>query len=97
MCLWEHARKVYLAELSPGIEGAQVLATKIHQGVLRDHQTVRDIARHQWTGLATTTAVRHALKVLEGAAWVRIIEEETGGRPSEVLRVHPKLRSASDA
>jgi hypothetical protein len=95
--LEEHARKLYSAELSPGHEGASTLAAKVRRGAVRDRETVRDIARHQWSGLSSAPTVRAALDVLERAGWVRVVEEETGGRPTEILRLHPKLRSRSDA
>jgi len=92
-----HARKLYATELSPGVEGAQLLARKLRDGSLRDGESVRDIARHQWAGLASAGAVHEALKILEAAGWVRVIVENTGGRPTEVLRVHPSLRGRFDA
>ncbi len=95
--LEEHARKLYSEELSPGAEGAHVLAAKLRSGAVLDGESVRNIARHQWSGLVTTAAVHDALKVLEKAGWVRVVEGVTGGRPTEVLRIHPSLRGRTDA
>jgi hypothetical protein len=89
--LEEHARRVYAVELSPGLEGAQVLAAKLSSGAVRDRDAVRDLARHQWSGLMTSDAIQSALAVLEAAGYVRVVEIETGGRPTAVVRLHPSF------
>jgi hypothetical protein len=95
--LEEHARKVYSAELLPGVQGAQMLAAKIRSGSVVDGRSVRDLARHEWSGLTNANAVRDALRVLETAGWIRLIVLETEGRPTEVLGLHPRLRGKRDA
>jgi hypothetical protein len=95
--LEEHARKVYSAELSPGVQGAQMLAAKIRSGSVVDGRSVRDLARHEWSGLTNANAIRDALRVLETAGWIRLIVLETEGRPTEVLGLHPRLRGKRDA
>jgi predicted transcriptional regulator len=75
------------------MEAAYLLAKKIEQGVIRDGDKVRDIyALHHWSGLDTPGHVNAALEKLQEAGWVRVEEVETGGRPTQVLRVHPDLR-----
>jgi hypothetical protein len=92
-----HAKKVYAAELYPGMEGAYLLAKKIEQGVITDGDKVRDIyALHHWSGLDTPGQVNAALEKLQEAGWVRVEEVETGGRPTQVLRVHPDLRAKAN-
>jgi len=95
--LEQHARKVYAAELTPGAEGAKVLAAKIKAGDVFDGMTVRDISRHQWTGLGPVASVKSALHLLEQAGWLRVKEVDTGGRPSELVNLHPALRRLSSA
>ncbi len=95
--LEQHARKVYSAELSPGVEGAKVLVAKIKAGAVQDYETVREIARHQWASLNSQESVHAALRALEKADWVRIDEVQTAGRPSEIVRLHPVLRRHADA
>jgi Protein of unknown function (DUF3987) len=93
-----HARKLYSAEIYPGVGGAQTLAEKIAAGALRDGESVRDIYRHHWSGLDTAASTDEALAVLQAAAWIRVeVEGDGGGRPSEVVRLHPDLRQALDA
>jgi predicted transcriptional regulator len=83
--------------LSPGVQGAQMLAAKIRSGSVVDGRSVRDLARHEWSGLTNANAVRDALRVLETAGWIRLIVLETEGRPTEVLGLHPRLRGKRDA
>jgi putative DNA primase/helicase len=86
-----HARRIYAAELSPGVDGAHVVAAKIQEGVIKDGQNVREIYRHGWSGLSSAGQVAKALGVLAEAGWIRVETVETGGRPTEILRLHPQL------
>ncbi len=89
-----HARKIYATELLPGVDGAHVFGTKIREGAVTDGQSVRDIYRHHWSGLTTPSQVGSALDVLEGAGWFKFdsVIGDAGGRPTEVLRLHPDLQ-----
>lgn len=91
-----HARKVYAVELNPGVEEAHALAAKIKEGALGHGDSVRDIYRHHWQGLRTPAQVERALGVLKKAGWVRVYTTDTGGRPTDVLRLHPDLRGEQD-
>ena len=62
-----HAKKVYAAELFPGVEAAHNLSVKIKQGAIVDGQTTRDIYQHHWSGLTTSSQVATALGVLANA------------------------------
>lgn len=91
-----HARKVYAAELRPGVEDAHALAGRIQSGSVVDGMPIRDIYRKGWSSLNTPDSVDAALTVLEEAGWVRRETlTDTGGRPSDVVRVHPQLRTQS--
>jgi hypothetical protein len=94
--LEQHARKVYAAELNPGLEGAIALAEKIEQGAIVDGQTVRDVYRNHWSGLGTAERVQAALAVLEAVGWIRVMTIETEGRPSEIIRLHPDFRRSAN-
>ena len=88
-----HARKVYAAELHPGVEGAHALASRIKSGSVTNGMPVREIYRKGWGSLSTPDAVDAALTILEGAGWVRRETlADTGGRPSDVVCLHPELR-----
>ena len=90
--LEQHAKKVYAAELYPGIEAAHLLATKIQTKAIPDLSPVRDIYRHHWTGLTTPGQVSSGIDILVDAGWAQIELVDTGGRPVELLRLHPELR-----
>jgi predicted transcriptional regulator len=55
---------------------------------------VRDIYNRQLRGLATRKDVAEAIRILEEHGWVRLVKVKPtgGGRPSEVVHVHPDLR-----
>lgn len=87
-----HARKVYADELAGATVAAHALATKIQEGAIRDGDSVREIHQHDWEGLTSNERVRAGLKQLEECGWVRVRKLETGGRPSEMVRLHPDFR-----
>lgn len=89
--LEEHARKVYDVELDRGKAAARALVSKIDAGAVIDGQTVRDIYRHQWSGLRTDEVVIDGLNVLADLGWVRLASVSTGGRSSQVVHLHPEL------
>lgn len=90
--LESHARKVYAEELAGGVSAAHALAEKITRGKVTDGMAVRDIGRREWSGLRTSGRVFEAAETLEGLGWLRAETVDTGGRPSDVLRLHPKFR-----
>ena len=92
--LEQHARKVYAEELDPVLSTAAVLAQRIEKGQVPDRSSLRDIYRHGWSGLTDPERVRAGLTVLVSAGWVRVVDiaDPSGGRPSEVIRIHPELR-----
>lgn len=89
--LEQHARKVYARELNPGVEAAHSLGEKIEQRAVVDGSSVRDIYRHHWQGLVSSSQVDAALAVLGKAGWIQVETTETGGRPSETIRIHPQF------
>lgn len=93
--LEQHARKVYAAELAPGLSGARVMADKIKSGAVTDGQTLRDVYRHHWTGLRTAPDVSLAVQQLEQCGWARLVTTDTGGRPTEIVQLHPEIRKGN--
>jgi len=91
--LEQHARKLYAAELSPGIDAAHALLRKLQSGAVPDETAVRTVKQHEWSGLTDSRQVDAALDNLESAGWLRLEERITGGRPSPLIRVHPSLTS----
>ena len=90
-----HARKIYSPELQPEVTAARRIAKRIESGDIQDGQTVREIYRCQWSGLTNTESVNTGLQILMEHGWVRIHQDDTGGRASNVLHIHPNLRKAA--
>lgn len=84
-----HAKKLYAAELRRGAAAAQALSERILAGAVKDCMTVRDLVRREWSGLRTSGRVYEAVEILQRHFWLRCEEIDTGGRPSEVIRLHP--------
>lgn len=87
-----HARKVYAHEVAPGVTTARLLSVRIEEGEVLEGATVKSIYRTEWAGLGTSEGVWAGLRVLEKLGWVRVEERPTGGRPSDVIHLHPTLR-----
>lgn len=92
--LESHARRVYACIVSPECRAARELAQHIQNGDLGNPFTTRDAHRKGWTGLDDPERVRRALASLEEDSWVHREEtpkSQSGGRPSEVWQVNPKV------
>ncbi|TSA87902.1 DUF3987 domain-containing protein [Deinococcus detaillensis] len=85
-----HARKVYALELGTSNAPAYMLAEKIKAKAVKDGDRLRDLRRKDWAGL-TDGLLDRAIEQLAALGWVQVEEIETGGRSSEVLRLHPDL------
>jgi putative DNA primase/helicase len=90
--LESHAQRLYASAANPTMERARALAARIASGDVVDGCVVRDIYRKQWSRLTTPEEVDSAVKTLEAYGWVCVETVDTGGRPSNVLRVHPQMR-----
>jgi putative DNA primase/helicase len=91
-----HACKLYAGELHAGASAAHALAAKIQAGALFDGQSVRELYRAQWAGLRTPERVLAGLTELTDLGWVRVESALTGGRPTQVVRLHPDLPESID-
>jgi hypothetical protein len=89
-----HAVRIYSPMLDTPERRAEVLLKRIHRGDVEDSAKTRDIWRRGWSRLGTAGHLAEAIAVLEGLGWVRReeIKPNEGGRPSEILRLHPELR-----
>jgi len=96
-CAWcdfleSHARRVYAPFVHPELMAATRLARKISAGEIVQGMTVRDIVRKNWSGIGDKKRAIKALELLEDYGWLRVLKEQTGGRPTEVISIHPQLR-----
>ncbi len=86
-----HVRKVYGQHADPQQARAAALANKILCHAVCDGVTLRDVYRHRWSHLATPEAVHQAIETLADLGWCRLEDLSTGGRPSLVVRINPKV------
>jgi len=89
--LESHARRIYQNNLIPERVSAVALGELIVHGELQDGSTVRELIRRGRKELDSPEQVHKALGVLEACGWIRVERTSNGGRPSEVIRVHPKF------
>jgi hypothetical protein len=89
-----HAVRIYSPMLDTPEKRAEVLLKRVHRGDVEDGAKTRDIWRRGWSRLGTADDLAEAIAVLEGLGWVRReeVKPHGGGRPSEILRLHPELR-----
>ena len=88
------ARRVYACVISPETRSARELARHIQAGDLPSPFTTRIAYLKGWSSLDTPERVRGALNLLEEAGWAWRAESPpspSGGRPSEVWLVNPKV------
>ncbi len=90
-----HARKIYAPELNPDLAAAHRLAAKIRSGDIEDGHKVRDIYRREWPGLVNADQVHAGLEVLVQHNWVRVEHQDTGGRPTGIVSIHPALMGSA--
>jgi putative DNA primase/helicase len=93
--LERHARKVYAPELHPKVAAAHALLEKIDTGAVEHGMRVRDIYNAGWSGLSDTGAVCDGLALCQAHHMLQVVENKTGGRPSNVVLLHPALRRAA--
>jgi hypothetical protein len=92
-----HARRLYSCVTTPAMRAAAELAEHIRGGRIGRDGTflVRDVYRHQWSGLDTPELAHAALRVLVDWDWVREAaseEDRKPGRPSTRYQINPKVR-----
>src|SRR5215212_2928860 len=92
--LESHAMRVYSPTLDVATVAAKTLLDRIEAGDVSHGAKVREIYNRQWAGLATRDEVAAAIEILEEHGWARraTIKPKGGGRPSEVMHIHPELR-----
>lgn len=90
--LESHAGRIYGAATVPGMESAREIIKHIHRGAIQNGDKVRDIWRHQWLKLTTSDEVKAGLNTLQEYDWLTIEKNETGGRPSETIRLNSHIK-----
>jgi putative DNA primase/helicase len=99
-CAWgeyleSHARRIYGARIDAHLISAAQLAEKIRSGDLPERFTLREVYRRHWRHLNHSQCAEAAIAVLIDHHWLRAEPESSGpsgGRPSVMYRVNPKVR-----
>jgi hypothetical protein len=94
--LENHARRIYGCAVPPEDTALQPLSEKIRAGELGSEFTTREIKRKHWAGLADTTKIEAALRLLADAGWIRTKRAPGAGRARFVHVVNPAITRRSN-
>jgi putative DNA primase/helicase len=94
--LESHAWRVYASAETPAQTAAKEMARKIMQGGPGSEFTPRQVVQKGWRGLDSTKKVTEACDVLAKAHWLRSHKQQTGGRPSLLFDVNPKVEGLEE-
>ena len=83
-----HARRLHDSGTSRVIRAARAVLAKARAGELSEEFTARQITQRGWSNLTERDAVADALEILTEHGWLTEREQETGGRPATLYRLH---------
>lgn len=89
--LESHAVRIYGAATIPGLEQAREIVRHIKRGSVQDKCKPKDIYRNHWARLTTPDEVKAGLELLEQYDWLTVEKVPTGGKPSEIIRLNPRI------
>jgi hypothetical protein len=87
-----HATRLYHSAERPEMRSARVLLKKLKAGEVSHGAPIRSVYKHKWSALRDRAEVDGALEILADHGWLKVHRFESGGRPSEVILLHPELR-----
>ncbi len=95
-CAWgefleSHALRVYGAAIDDSINGAKTVLRRAKKGEIGSTFTRQELHQKKWSGLTDLQAVTDALERLESHHCLVMKKVETGGRPSIVCTINPKV------
>jgi len=90
--LESHAYRMYGGMVAPGMEEAREISKHLRRGAIRDGATLREIWRPQWSKLTSSEEVKAGIEVLIEYDWLTVEKEQTGGRPTERIRLNPRIK-----
>lgn len=93
--LKSHAERLYSAASRPEMTAAANLLNKVQAGKLGVDFTAREVLQKTWTGLNSLEVIRKAAGLLAEYDWLRKVNIDTGGRPSERYLVNPAAVKAT--
>lgn len=89
--LLEHAQRIYALGIQDTAMRARTLTRHLARGDLPATFTARDVYTRHWSGLSTEQAASEPLDLLEHLGWLRSHRRQTGGRPTTVYTVNPRV------
>lgn len=95
-CAWceyleSHAKKIYGLGAGPDVISAKAILEKFRDGTLQDGCKPKDIYMNHWSHLSTKEETNAGLEVLQDHDWLFLERVQTGGRPSDVIRLNPAI------
>lgn len=88
-----HAVRLYESRKNAPTTVAVMLLAKIQSGALGDKFTIRDIYRHEWSGLRDQQHVAAAVDTLVAHRYLLRQVRQRGGRPCNVYSLNPRARA----
>lgn len=89
--LWEHAQRIYGLGVQDTALRARTVMRHLAKGDLPHEFTAKDVYHRHWSGLDSAHAVEEPLDLLEHLGWLRSHTHPTGGRPTTVFVVNPRI------
>lgn len=89
-----HARRMYAAAVLPELGAARALLKRLQRGDLGAEFTAREVHQRGWSRLTDRDVLQSALDLLSDHDYLMpetVTHGETGGRPTIVYRVNPRL------
>ncbi len=85
-----HAQRIYAIALDVETTAVHALVERIQAGDLGREFTERDVYKNHWQGL-DLESTRRAITWLVEANWLKQERAKTGGRPTAIYHVNPKV------
>jgi hypothetical protein len=94
--LASHAMRLYHPAIIAPTLAAQNFLDRIEAADVKHKMKTRDVWKKGWQSLTTPDELAQAIDTLEAHGWIRRaqVKPPGGGRPSEILHIHPTLRSS---
>lgn len=90
--LESHAYRLYGGMVAPGMEAAREIIKHLRRGAIRNGARLREIWRPQWSKLTSSEEVKAGIELLVEYDWLTVEKEQTGGRPTERIRLNPGIK-----
>lgn len=88
-----HIQRMIYMEVNREISLASFVVSKIKEGKIKTGMTIRDVYRHEWSGLKDPKDVVKGLQALANMHWLKIeeVKSEFGGPAKEQIIINPLI------